>query len=91
MYVWFFHFVLIHVIHSFHMKQDNGINIYGAVGNGILDVTEMDCTIKPNLCNPPRSPCLAVTGTLRNAPAEPAIVAICTVPSIPSKLYICIY
>ena len=38
------------------MKQDNCINIYGAVGNGILDVTEMDCTIDPNLCNPPKGP-----------------------------------
>ena len=31
-------------------------SIYGAVGNGILDVTEMDCTIDPNLCNPPKGP-----------------------------------
>ena len=68
------------------MKQDICINIYGAVGNGILDVTEMDCTINPNLCNP-----LDISATSKNAPAEPAIVAICTVPSIPSKLYICIY
>ena len=67
------------------MKQDNCINIYGAVGNGILDVTEMDCTINPNLFNPPPS------RLLKNAPAEPAIVAICTVPSIPSKLYVYVY
>jgi hypothetical protein len=67
------------------MEKNNCINIYGAVGNGILDLTEMDCTINPNLCNPPPS------RLLKNAPAEPAIVAICTVPSIPSKLYIYIY
>ena len=71
------------------MKQDICINIYGAVGNGILDVTEMDCTINPILCNPLELPVTGITS--KNAPAEPAIVAICTVPSIPSKLYICIY
>jgi len=57
---------------------------YGPGGRGILDLTEITWTIEPIGFNPPTNlgPLLAET----TGPVVPAIVAIETDPSMPSKI-----
>ena len=66
---------------------------YGATGRGIFDLIEIVWTIKPSRfwLNIIPGPSLLLTAlsplsTLRIGPVVPQIVAISTVPSIPSKL-----